>query len=174
MRKLLAMVLCVCMALSQLMAQNRTVSGKVTDEKGLPLAAVTVTVLNGDRKVTSTGVTDLNGSFTLPITDRARSLQFTYIGLEEQLVPIAGKASFTVTLRANNRNLSEVVVVGYGSQSKRDNISSITTVKGPTISEAPIQSFESALAGRAAGVQITVPSGVVNEPRREGAASGPF
>jgi len=164
MRKISALLLCMSMAIGQLMAQNRTVSGKVTDEKGLPLASVTVTVLTSDRKVTSTGVTDLNGAFTLPANEKSRSLQFSYIGLEEQLVPIGGKSSFTVTLRANARNLSEVVVVGYGTQSKRDVIASVATVKGSAIAETPIQSFESALAGRAAGVQITVPNGVVNEP----------
>jgi TonB-dependent starch-binding outer membrane protein SusC len=164
MRKLLAFMLCMSIAVSQLMAQSRTVTGKVTDEKGLPLAAVTVTVLTGDRKVVSTGVTDLNGAFSLPVSERSRSLQFTYIGLEEQLVQLGGKSTFPVTLRANARNLSEVVVVGYGSQQKKDVTGSVVNVKGATIAEKPVQSFESALAGRSAGVQITVPSGVVNEP----------
>lgn len=112
----------------------------------------------------TTTVTDGNGKFTLNISAKVRNLQFTYIGLEEQFVPVGNKNSFPVTLRANNRNLSEVVVVGYGTQSKRDVIASVATVKGKDIAETPTQSFETALAGRAAGVQITVPSGVVNEP----------
>ena len=85
MRKLLALLLCLCLTISQLLAQKQTISGKVTDEKGIPLAAVTVTALTGDRKVTTTGVTDLNGSFTLTINEKTRTLQFSYIGLEEQL-----------------------------------------------------------------------------------------
>lgn len=164
MRKLLAYLLCVCIGVSQLSAQTRTVTGKVTDEKGVPLAAVTVTVLTGDRKVTTTGVTDLNGSFSLPITEKSRSLQFSYIGLEEQIVAINGKNAFSVTLKANARNLSEVVVVGYGTQQRKELTGSLATIKGPAIAETPIQSFEDGLAGRAAGVQITVPSGVVNQP----------
>ncbi|HXB09400.1 MAG TPA: SusC/RagA family TonB-linked outer membrane protein [Puia sp.] len=166
MRKLLSHLLCLCLAVVQLQAQTptSTVSGTVTDEKGLPLAAVTVTALTADRKVVATTVTDGNGKFTMNITARVRNLQFSYIGLEEQFVPVGGKSSFPVTLRANNRNLSEVVVVGYGTQSKRDVISSVATVKGAAIAETPTQSFETALAGRAAGVQITVASGVVNEP----------
>jgi TonB-linked SusC/RagA family outer membrane protein len=164
MRKFLALLLCLGMAVSQLMAQNKTISGKVTDEKGIPLPSVTVTVLTSDRKVTTVGVTDLNGAFTLPVTEKSRMLQFSYIGLEEQTIPLNGKNTFTVTLRAGNRNLSEVVVVGYGTQRKADVTSSYSKVNGAALAEKPIQSFEAGLAGRAAGVQITVPSGVVNEP----------
>jgi TonB-linked SusC/RagA family outer membrane protein len=166
MRKLLSHLLCLCLAVTQLQAQTppSTVSGTVTDEKGVPLAAVTVTALTSDRKVAATTVTDVNGAFKLNVTTKVRNLQFTYIGLEEQLVPLGAKTSFAITLRANSRNLSEVVVVGYGTQSKRDVTASVATVKGAAIAETPIQSFETGLAGRAAGVQITVPSGVVNEP----------
>jgi TonB-linked SusC/RagA family outer membrane protein len=166
MRKLLTQLLCLCLAVVQLQAQTPTptATGTVTDEKGLPLAAVTVTALTSDRKVISTTVTDASGVFKLTISAKVRNLQFTYIGLEEQLVPVGNKSNFPVTLRANNRNLSEVVVVGYGTQVKRDVIASVATVKGAAIAETPIQSFETGLAGRAAGVQITVPSGVVNEP----------
>jgi len=166
MRKFLAHLLCLCLAFSQLEAQNTstTVAGTVSDEKGIPLAAVTVTAFTGDRKVTATTVTDINGVFKINVTPRVRALQFTYIGLEEQIVPLAGKTTFSVTLRANNRNLSEVVVVGYGTQQRKDLTASITTVKGAAIAETPVQSFEQGLAGRAAGVQITVPSGIVNEP----------
>jgi len=167
MRKLLAHLLCLCLAFSQIEAQqptSTTVSGTVTDEKGAPLAAVTVTALTGDRKVTVTTVTDVNGVFKINVTPRVRTLQFTYIGLEEQFIPLGGKTAFAVTLRANNRNLSEVVVVGYGTQQKKDVTASITTVKGAAIAATPVQSFEQGLAGRAAGVQITVPSGIVNEP----------
>jgi len=166
MRKHLAKLLCIslCLAVSQLFAQNHTVTGKVTDEKGIPLAAVTVTALGTDRKVITTGVTDLNGSFSLSISERTRSLQFSYIGLDEQIVPLEGKTTFSVSLKASNRNLTDVVVVGYGTQKKGEVTGSVGSVKGAVIAEKPIQSFESSLAGRTAGVQITVPSGVVNEP----------
>jgi len=166
MRKLLSHLLCLCLAVVQLQAQTPTptVTGTVADEKGVPLAAVTVTALTSDRKVVTTTVTDVNGAFKLNVTARVRTLQFSYIGLEEQFVPLTGKSNFPITLRANSRNLSEVVVVGYGTQSKRDVTASVATVKGAAIAQTPIQSFETGLAGRAAGVQITVPSGVVNEP----------
>jgi TonB-linked SusC/RagA family outer membrane protein len=163
MTKLLAYLLCFCLAASQVYAQSRTATGTVTDEKGIPLAAVTVTALTSDRKVISTSVTDNTGSFKIGITERTRNLQFTYIGLEEWMQPVGGKTSFAIVLHANNRNLSEVVVVGYGSQKKAEVTGSVASVKGSAISETPVQSFDAGLAGRSAGVQITSPSGVVNE-----------
>lgn len=164
MRKHLAYLLCLCLAFSKLSAQVTTISGTVTDEKGIPLAAVTVTALTSDRKVVTTAVTDASGVFKMNLSVKVRNLQFSYIGLDEQLVAVSGKTNFTVTLRANNRNLSEVVVVGYGTQQKKELTGSLAQVKGTALSETPIQSFESGLAGRASGVQITQPSGVVNEP----------
>jgi TonB-linked SusC/RagA family outer membrane protein len=168
MRTVMSLLLCLCLAfpLLHLQAQNVTVpvSGTVTDEKGAPLAAVTVTALTSDRKVVSTTVTDVNGVFKFNVSARVRTLQFSYIGLEEQFVPLAGKSVFPVTLRANSRNLSEVVVVGYGTQVKKDVTGSVASVKGAIVAEKPAQSFEQSLAGRSAGVQITIPSGVVNEP----------
>jgi TonB-linked SusC/RagA family outer membrane protein len=168
MRKVMGHLLCLCLAFAPplLQAQNTTVpvSGTVTDEKGTPLAAVTVTALTNDRKVVSTTVTDVNGVFKLNVSAKIRTLQFSYIGLEEQFVPLGGKTVFPVTLRANSRNLSEVVVVGYGTQAKKDVTGSVSSVKGAVVAEKPTQSFEQSLAGRSAGVQITIPSGVVNEP----------
>src|SRR5258708_2661699 len=158
MRKLLALLLCFIMAASQLMAQTKTITGKVTDEKGAPLAAVTVTVLTSDRKVTTTGVTDINGAFTLPVTERSRTLQFSYIGLEEQFVPVSGKSTFTITLKASNKNLSEVVVVGYGTQKRQEVTGSISNVKGGVLAENPIQSFEADPACLSSGVPITAPN----------------
>ncbi|WP_431217016.1 carboxypeptidase-like regulatory domain-containing protein [Puia sp. P3] len=73
MRKLLASVLGVCLALCQLRAQNRSISGTVTDEKGNPLAAVTITALTSDRKVTSTTVTDISGVFRLNVSEKPGS-----------------------------------------------------------------------------------------------------
>ncbi|HEY6900226.1 MAG TPA: SusC/RagA family TonB-linked outer membrane protein, partial [Puia sp.] len=163
MRKLL-LLLGLCLAISQLRAQNKPITGTVTDEKGMPLAAVTVTALTNDRKAVSTTVTDINGVFKLNVSEKARTLQFTYIGLEEQSIPIGIRSTFGVTLKAGNKNLSEVVVVGYGSQRKQEITGSVVSVKGAAIAENPIQSFEAGLAGRSAGVQITVPSGIVNQP----------
>src|SRR5262245_40709018 len=101
MRKHLWSLLWLCLAVSLTYAQQKgsptattPVSGTVTDEKGLPLAAVTITALTADRRVTTTAVTDINGVFKLNMSGRVRTLQFSYIGLEEQFVPIEGRTNF--------------------------------------------------------------------------------
>jgi len=165
MRKLVLLLSCFVLLIGQLSAQsNRTVTGSVTDDKGLPLAGVSVTALAADRKVSATAISDASGKFSINVTDKVRALQFAYVGLEEQSVPIAGKSSLSVKLLASASNLSEVVVVGYGTQKKKEATGSVSTVKGADLAEKPLQSFEAGLAGRAAGVQITVPSGVLNAP----------
>lgn len=72
--------------------------------------------------------------------------------------------SVSVTLQSTTSSLDEVVVVGYGTQKKKDVIGSVASVNGKVISEKPVQSFDQALGGRAAGVQVTVPNGVLNNP----------
>ncbi len=165
MRKSLALLLCLTLLLGQSFAQGgKTVTGTVTDEKGTPLAGVTINVLDNDRKVSGTSVSDPSGKFSLKVSDKARNLQFAYIGLEEQMVAIGGKSSISVRLISSSAALSEVVVTGYGTQRKKELTGSTVTVAGAAVAQKPNQSFESALAGRAAGVQITVPNGVLNTP----------
>jgi TonB-linked SusC/RagA family outer membrane protein len=165
MRKLATFVACCVLLIGQVTAQtNRTVTGTVTDDKGVPLSGVTVTAQESDRKVSATTLSDAAGKFSIKVTDKTRSLQFAYVGLEDQVVSVAGKSSVTVRLISSSANLSEVVVVGYGTQKKKDITGSIASVKGEALANKPVQSFEQALGGRAAGVQITIPSGVLNSP----------
>jgi TonB-linked SusC/RagA family outer membrane protein len=165
MRKLVILLACYVLTLGQLAAQTtRTVTGSVTDDKGLPLSGVTITALAPDRKVSATAISDASGKFSIKVSDRTRVLQFAYIGLEEQSVPVTGKNTVTAKLLSASSSLSEVVVVGYGTEKKRTATANIATVKGDAVAEKPVQSFEQALGGRAAGVQITIPNGVLNTP----------
>ncbi len=163
MRKLLAGLLCLGMAVHSLFAQTRLITGTITDEKGLPLASVTVAAVTNDKSINATAITDANGHFSLAVSVNAKTLQFSCIGLESQSLPIGTRNTFSIVLRSATKNLSEVIVVGYGSQKRAEVTGSLATVKGAALAETPIPSFESGLAGRASGVQITVPSGVVNE-----------
>jgi len=167
MRKFMTVMACLCLAISQLHAQTRTVTGKVTDEKNVPLSGVTITVLAADRKVTSTSVSDANGNFSARITDGSRSLQFSSIGLDELNVPIAGKTSFSITLHTNaGSNLSEVVVVGYGTQRRGELTASVSKINTAPIADEVTTSIDKQLGGRATGVQVTNPSGLVDQPAR--------
>ncbi len=141
--------------------QDKTVTGKVTDEKdGTPLAGVSVTV-----KGTSVGTTTgADGSFRLNIPSSARVLLFSYVNFASQEVSIGNRSDFSVKLSPEDKALSEVVVVGYGTVRKKDLTGSVVTIGGDKVRDLPVQSFDQALSGRAAGVSITIPNGVVNNP----------
>jgi TonB-linked SusC/RagA family outer membrane protein len=160
MRKILLFVLWCTISFSAL-AQERTVTGKVTAaEDGTSLPGVNV-ILKG----TSTGVsTDADGRFSIQVPQEGGILVFTFIGIETKEVEIGNKSNIDVPLSSDITQLSEVVVVGYGTQSKRDVSGSIASIAGKDIAIAPVQSFDQALAGRAAGVNITVPNGLLNNP----------
>jgi len=91
-------------------------------------------------------------------------LIFNYVNFEAQKKTIGNNLTIKIVLKSVDSRLEEVVVVGYGTQKRKEVTGSLTAVKGTVIAEKPVQSFEQALAGRSSGVQITVPSGVLNAP----------
>ncbi len=141
-------------------AQQRNISGKITDDKGEPISNASVLV-KGTRNGTTTAQ---DGTFTMTIPNAAKMLVVSSIGMTEQQVAINNNSTFNLKLQTADRSLSEVVVVGYGTQRKKDVTGSSVNLSGSVITDKPVQSFDQALAGQAPGVQITVPSGVVNAP----------
>jgi len=160
MRKFLAVSVAILLLSGQLLAQNRTITGKVTDDKGNPIPNVSVLI-----KGTNTGTTSkIDGTYSLSIPSTAKTLVFSSVDMETYEAPIGTESVINASLKTDDKSLAEVVVIGYGTQKKSDVTGSIVTVKGSAIADKPIQSFDAALAGRAAGVQITVPNGVLNNP----------
>ena len=160
MRKLLTMVVSVVLFMVQLQAQtSRTFTGKVTDSKGAPLSGVTVSA-GSDRRT----VTDNAGNFSIQVAANVRSLRFSYVGYNILDASISDKNSISVSMTEEDKSLSEVVVVGYGTQKKKEITGSISSVKGEALANKPVQSFDQALGGRAAGVQVNIPNGVLNAP----------
>jgi TonB-linked SusC/RagA family outer membrane protein len=131
-------------------AQNITVKGKVTDAAtGESLIGVSVAV-----KGTTTGTqTDVNGAYSLAAPSTA-TLVFTYIGYTLQEVAIGARNTIDVKLQAQNNELSQVVVIGYGTQRKIDNTGAVATVKGADIEKQAATNVLSALQGKVAGVEI--------------------
>src|SRR5215218_7534305 len=123
-------------------AQERTVTGKVTaTEDGSALPGVNV-ILKGTTSGTST---DGDGNFAVVVPSEGGALIFSFIGLESKEVEIGNRTTVNVSLALDITQLSEVVVVGYGTQTKRDLSGSIASIKGEEIARAPVQSFEQAL-----------------------------
>src|ERR1041385_8521584 len=142
------------------LAQERMVSGKVTAaEDGSSIPGVNVVV----KGTTNGTTTDADGKYTIAAPDNA-TLVFSFIGLATEEIAIGNRAVIDVPMKADVTQLSEVVVVGYGTQSKRDLSGSVSSVQGKDVAGLPVQSFEQALGGRATGVQISVPNGVLNNP----------
>jgi len=141
-------------------AQNKVISGKVTDQKdGSPLPGVSVIV----KGVTTSGTqTDLNGHYSLVLPAGAKTLQFKYIGYKETDLPISG-STLNVQLEADPKQLSEIVVVGYGTQKRANITGAITTVTGKDVENTPVTSFEQALQGKTAGVNIQADNGKLGQ-----------
>jgi TonB-linked SusC/RagA family outer membrane protein len=126
------------------------VTGTVVEEDGSVLPGVNVIV-----KGTSRGaVTDNNGKFTINVDSENDVLVFSFIGFLSQEVPLNGQTSVNVTLATDTHTLSEVVVVGYGTQEKKDVTGSIASVKGSDIENLPVASAAQSLQGRASGVNV--------------------
>ncbi len=136
-------------------AQNRTVSGVVKDAKGDPLPSVTVL-----EKGTQNGVTtDLDGKFSMKLGKDATTLVFSFIGFSPQEVAIGNQTAFSITLQEDAKTLGEVVVVGYGTQKKKDLTGSISTLSERNFQKGNIASPEQLIAGKIAGVAVTPGSG---------------
>ncbi len=133
-------------------AQNRLVSGQVTDistNEGLPGVNVLV-------KGTTTGTTtDTEGNFQLNVPNNTTTLVFSSVGYEAKEVPLGNSNTLSVTLDTDTRSLNEVVVVGYGQKSTRKLTESIGTVQARDITKLPVATPEAAIQGRLSGVQIT-------------------
>jgi TonB-linked SusC/RagA family outer membrane protein len=159
MRKLFSMFSALLFVALQLSAQERIISGKVTDDgDGSPLAGVSVLVTG-----TKTGVTTgADGSFKISVPSGARSLTFSFVNFTSQTVSLAGKTQLAIRMISDEKTMSEVVVVGYGTQKKKTVTSAIGKIDPAPISDLITPSVDRQLAGRTAGIQVTSPTGLVN------------
>lgn len=131
------------------------VTGTVTDEKGQPLPGVTV-----KQKGTSIGtVTDNNGKYAITVPDGNGVLQFSYIGFTSQDVAINSRTVIDVQLKELPKSLNEVVVVGYGTQKRVDLTGAVGSVNSKALEERPQTNLEQELAGKIAGVNVSINSG---------------
>ncbi len=161
MKKLLLMGICFALLLAQLAAQTtRNVKGTVTDDKGLPLSGVTVSPQSTDKKVIASTVTDASGKFSIRIDEKTTHLTFSYVGMESQTIAVKGLSSVAVKLSPTAANLSDVVVVGYGTQKKANLTGSVSTLKmDEVLGDRPVSSTGALLQGAIPGLQVTIGSG---------------
>lgn len=133
-------------------SQTKIVSGLVTDSSKNPLQGATVSVVGNAKHA---AITDGSGKFTLPVPADASSVQISYVGMETATVSIANTSLINISLKPISSSLNDIVVVGYGTQKRKDLTGSISSVTSATIAKIPVISASQALQGRAAGVQVT-------------------
>lgn len=131
-----------------------TVTGTVLDENQEPLVGVTVSTKDGKGNT----VTDIDGKFTIQTASNA-VLVMTYLGMDKMEVPVKGRTHLTTVMKSNQIALSDVVVIGYGKQSKATLTSAITKVDSKDMAISPSGNPMSMLQGKVPGMQIRVNSG---------------
>lgn len=151
--KRLLLITLVLFSATSLMAQ-RTITGKVSDENGNPIANATVTI----KETRQGGATDANGNYSIAVERNARTLIFSFVGKSAQEILIGNKSVIDVTLKQQDAVLEEVVL-GYSSQVKPKVVSSVSSVKGKDIENRPYTSVDQELQGKVAGLQAPVATG---------------
>ncbi len=139
------------------------ISGTVTDANGDPLIGVNIQEKEDMQNGT---VTDVEGNFSFDVTDGTSTLVFSYIGYESREVSLNNRSRIEITLQESSSVLDEVVVVGYGTQLKRDVTGAVSTLKADELAKFNVSSLDQQIQGLAAGVQVTAASGVPGAPVR--------
>ncbi|AXY77174.1 SusC/RagA family TonB-linked outer membrane protein [Paraflavitalea soli] len=154
MRKAILVLLCVALNIGQLLAQTRTITGKVTDPAGLPLSGVTI-IAKGAAGTTTAS----DGTFKLSVPGSVKVISLSAVGYEGQELSVVGKNEVIVSMKVDNQRLEEVVVTGYGSRRKAEFTGAVSRVSSKKIEQVPMASFEQILQGRAPGLYIASGSG---------------
>ncbi len=134
---------------------QRIITGNISDSDGLALPGATVVEV-GTENGTST---DFDGNFSITLENDEASLEVSFVGFTSQIVNVSNQDEINVNLVAEDSALDEIIITGYGTTTKRDNVSSIAQVKGDDLANQPASSVNNLLQGRAAGLQVTSPNG---------------
>ncbi|OJY85747.1 MAG: SusC/RagA family TonB-linked outer membrane protein [Sphingobacteriales bacterium 44-15] len=127
-----------------------TVKGSITNEKGQPLAGATITIKGTGQSV----VSDNNGNYSITVPSTKAVLVFSYVGLVTEEKIVGNTVTINIKLVEDLRDMSEVVVIGYGTVKKRDLTGAVAQVKSKDLNAFPATNVLQALSGRAPGVQV--------------------
>ena len=149
-------ILLFFVALTSAVAQSLTVTGKVSDNEGASLPGASIIV-----KGTSTSTsTDIDGNFTIKVPSANAELEISFMGLQTQKLRVGNRTIFNVQLSADSKQLDEIVVVAYGTQSKRNVTGAVQTLNVSELKDLPVPQLGQKLQGKLAGVQITQNTGI--------------
>src|SRR4030095_3720960 len=131
-------------------SQQRTVTGRVTDQDAKPLANATVSI----KGTTVSALTNADGQYSITLPANSNTLLFTYVGYQLSEVVVQGTTA-NATMQVLSNSMNEVVVIGYGVSKRKDVTGAVSSVSASQIEKVPVTTLDQALQGRAAGVQIT-------------------
>ncbi|WP_028667653.1 SusC/RagA family TonB-linked outer membrane protein [Runella zeae] len=135
---------------------EKTIKGRVTDAaNNEPLVGCSV-VVKGTQRGTNT---DINGNYSIVVNDDNAVLVFGFIGYEKQEITVGGRTTIDVSIKSSASDLAQVVVIGYGSATKKDMTGSVKSIKSTDFNKGIINSPEQLLQGKVAGVNVTSASG---------------
>jgi TonB-linked SusC/RagA family outer membrane protein len=134
---------------------NFKVTGKVTQASGEPLAGATVSEKGG----TATALTKDDGSFSIDVSNQKATLVISYVGYASREIKVNGEQQLSVSLQTTNSNLNEVVVIGYGTTTRKDLTGAVASVSGKTISSVPVTNVAQAMQGQLPGVSVITQDG---------------
>lgn len=147
-------------ATSQNEAGSKTVTGKVTDEKGLGVPGATVLVKGTDRNASAKE----DGSFSINVVTGKETLVVSSVGYNTKEFPLNGEASVVIQLvNAKNTTLDDVVVIGYGTQKKRNITAATASFDASKLDERPVGRVDQALVGQMAGVAVKQTTGALGK-----------
>jgi len=134
---------------------DSTIHGKVTDDKGQPIAGVTV----HEAGTKGGAVTNERGEFTLRVKDAGGTIELSSVGYISQRVRLNNRLVFSIHLMAEDKSMQDVIVVGAQSQSMRTTTSAVSVISGKQIENLPAPSFDQLIQGRLSGINVQVNSG---------------
>jgi TonB-dependent starch-binding outer membrane protein SusC len=156
MRKVLMLMLGLFVLCTQIHAQSRTITGRITDENGAGVPNATVRVKGGNLGTT----TAADGSYSLTVPANTKTLVVSSVGFAERELSLGSGSVVSTSLSISGRGLEEVVVVGYQQRKKRDEAGAISTIRAGDIENLPVASLDKAMQGKAAGVVVQSNNGV--------------
>lgn len=147
---LLALLVCL-LSVTTVFAQDKRITGKVTDESGLSLPGASVKIKNTN----VVAVTDENGNFAISAPTTSQTIIFSYLGMQDQELVIGNKTSFNIKLLSKSTSLSDVIIIGYGSIKKSDLTGSVARIENEDFVRDVPTNILQALQGKIAGVNVT-------------------
>ena len=154
----LLMLLLLSFAVGMANAQERTIKGKVTSEAEGPLPGVNILV-QGTLKGT---ITDIDGNYSITVPGPETVLVFSFVSYTSQSVTVGDQSTIDIVLVPAATSLGEVVVVGYGTQKKREVTSAIASVKSEEFNKGNVENPVQLIQGKVAGLSISKPGGNPN------------